>query len=185
MLELLGAAREGIFPPKRVELKVLLELKKCTHLQLRKDLPAYSMLHPADPDRNWEYFVGVLNRIKRIEMSNAVTAADTRALLPPVFPPKKGPPPAAPLLTTGADGIDDGTGPPAATRKAKALAAAAAAKLLAAGGQQGPPPVLKGAQAQKPPTKPGVNQLSFITKAGAEMTQSQRITHLRNALKNL
>ena len=90
MLEFLGTAREGIFSPKRVELKVLLELKKCIHPQLRKDLSAYSMLHPADTDRNWEYFVGVLNRIKRVEMSSAVTAADTRALLPPVVPPKKG-----------------------------------------------------------------------------------------------
>ena len=121
--------------------------------------------------------MGILGRLRRIELCNAVTAADTRALLPPAASPK-------PPKLAASPAITDGDTEPVLTKKAKALALAAV-KLEAAGLQQTATPPVKGQQQQKPaPVKLAVNQLSFVTRAGVDMTPVRRITHLRNTLKN-
>ena len=80
--ELLGDCPETLFSAQQIQRKYMVEVKRCTHWQVKKDAAAFESLHPNDPAKRWEYWAGLLRRLADAELHRTQVQADIKASMP-------------------------------------------------------------------------------------------------------
>ena len=68
--------RCDLFNSQLVTARVIGELSRISDAQLKRDLSAYSALHPLNPQRRWEFFPSILRRILNKRQTASLERAD-------------------------------------------------------------------------------------------------------------